>query len=344
MTTYWKLNTKGNPLARLRKFLADVWAVTHLDGFLAPIQEENTGEVVLALLENPAELIHVNPFMPLMLENTARLIPKMVKSNPSRRLGVFLRPCEMRALVEMTKHNGFGYGQILTFCIDCLGTYTQADYGWRVAKRTNPEKVAEDALKFARQGGISTYRYRPTCQMCLSQSAQGADFNISVLGLPARQFLMVYPGSKTAGKTLQIIAVTDGPAEPNLVATYERSRVKTIARRHDQYTRVVEGLSPNLPENPEEIAQLLSGCFDCQECLNACPICSIDFPSFSPEGLYSAQDIRRWLISCACCGMCEENCPNYLPLSAIFRRVMERLSATYHYAPAQSVHDPLPVA
>jgi len=33
----------------------------------------------------------------------------------------------------------------------------------------------------------------------------------------------------------------------------------------------------------------------------------------------------RWLVSCVSCGMCEQACPNHLPLTAIISRISREL-------------------
>jgi predicted aldo/keto reductase-like oxidoreductase len=43
------------------------------------------------------------------------------------------------------------------------------------------------------------------------------------------------------------------------------------------------------------------------------------------KGRYCREDVINWLASCAGCGMCEQSCPQHLPLSAIFTHVKQQL-------------------
>ena len=49
----------------------------------------------------------------------------------------FARPCEMRALTEMTKHASFKIDNLLTISVDCLGTLPADEYQWRLGGRQN---------------------------------------------------------------------------------------------------------------------------------------------------------------------------------------------------------------
>jgi len=299
-----------------------------------------------------------------MTQNTARILPELVRESGSEHLGVLLRPCEMRALIEMVKHDSFRLGQIVTICIDCLGTLPADEYQWRAERKGTHEALTREALQFARQGGIVPYRYRPACQICSSPAAYGADLNINVLGLPVRQCLLVEIRDETMAAQMQLssamaplemhASTVEAAPEPRveselpvagmLVAQRQRTVDKLVERRDRARERASLSLAETTTADVEGIIAMLDQCGSCQACMEACPICAVDFPSQDDNGRYCGRDVARWLISCSGCGMCEQACPGLRPLSAIFGYIRDQLATGAGYLPGISVEDPLPLA
>ena len=92
----------------------------------------------------------------------------LLEAHPDARFGVLLRPCEMRALIEMVKHKPLEVDRLVTVCVDCLGTLPVDEYQWRAERKGTGDSLTHEALQFAKQGGIVPYRYRAACQICFS--------------------------------------------------------------------------------------------------------------------------------------------------------------------------------
>lgn len=343
MNIHWMLHTHGDPLGTLRKFAQQVWSTSSLKGMLVPINAAPEAGLRPRLLEDPSQIAQVNPFKPLMTLNAARLIPEILRAHPGERLGAMLRPCEMRALIEMQKHAPFPVENLLTISVDCLGTFPADEFQWRSERKGSHEGLTSEALQFARQGGIIPYRYRPACQLCTGPEAQNADLNIGVLGLPVRQTILVRARDSAAAERLGLAAICDGTASEELIGQRERLLAKTAARNRNTRERLQASLSGLLPANVNALVDQFNECGSCQECLENCPICSIDFPQREAGGEFALADVMRWLVSCSGCGMCEQNCPNHKPLCAIFGHIRQQLGEMLGYQAGQSIHDPLPV-
>jgi formate dehydrogenase subunit beta len=342
MDTLWTLETHGDPLGAVRGLMQAVWSQSSLDGMLVPLNGDGHILTKPRLLENPAQLEEVNPFKPLMMENASRQVPRLRAERPNARLGALLRPCEMRALIEMVKHDSFDLDGFLTVSVDCLGTFPADEYEWRAARKESNDSLTRETIQFVKQGGILAYRYRSACQMCVSPEASSADLNINVLGLPARQHILVRARDEATAERLKLDAITDGVAEPHSISQHERVLARMTERLNRTMERVTQGLGELLPQNVDAIIEQLESCGDCQGCMQACPICAVDFPDRDQDGHYRPEDVKRWLVSCAGCGMCEQACPTHLPLSTIFRHIREKLSAELGYVPGLSLDEPLP--
>ncbi|MGD8406203.1 MAG: 4Fe-4S dicluster domain-containing protein [Anaerolineales bacterium] len=315
MNTNWMIGTHGDPLGALQKFIKTLWEQTDLDVIVVAPNGHGF------LLESPDELEHMNPFRPLMKLNTARLVVDTAKKRPGKRVGAMLRPCEMRALNEMAARGALRRDDVLAVCTDCLGTFPADEFEWRTER--SEKGLTKDTLQFAPQGGISAYRYRPACQMCAEPGATDGDVNVGVFGLPVRQFVLV--NAHKEGLTLE--SMTNGLADDELVSKREHTLGKISERHVRTRERVLKSLDENLPADVQELLLQFESCDECQACMNVCPICTVDQPRKDDTGKLVREDVVSWLLSCAGCGMCEQACPQYQPLSAVFSHIREQVEA-----------------
>ncbi|MBU2527500.1 MAG: 4Fe-4S dicluster domain-containing protein, partial [Bacteroidetes bacterium] len=89
--------------------------------------------------------------------------------------------------------------------------------------------------------------------------------------------------------------------------------------------RVIRELSETLPADVDSLLEQFDTCGACQTCMDNCPICAIHYPRRDGSGRFVKDEIANWLASCAGCGMCEQSCPQHLPLSIIFTHVKQQL-------------------
>jgi len=315
MNKNWMIQTHGDPLGALQKFVRTLWERTDIDVMVVAPNGDGF------LLESPDDLEHLNPFRPLMKLNTARLVVDTVKKRPGKRVGAMLRPCEMRALNEMAARGAVKREDVMAICIDCLGTFPSDEFEWR-SKRSS-KGLTKETLQFAPQGGISAYRYRSACQMCAEPGANEGDVNIYVFGLPVRQSMLI---NAVNGEEF-LESITDGLARDDLVSKREHTLAKISDRHGSTRERVLKSLDEELPADLQELLLQFESCGDCQACMNVCPICSVDEPRKDANGRLVREDVVNWLVSCAGCGMCEQSCPQHQPLCAIFTHIREQVEA-----------------
>ncbi len=350
MDIYWSLDTHGDPLGKVHEFIKQVWKSSHLDGMLVTMDGKAGTHATPRYTTTMADIDQVNPFRPLMEINTARLIPGLLASHPGAKLGALLRPCEMRALVEMSKHTPLNLDHLLTISVDCLGTLPADEYQWRLDRLQKglptqeiPDELAQEALKFARQGGIIPYRYRTACQVCSSPEAIHADINLHVLGLPVRQQILVSVRQSELAETIHLNDYANRTTDETLAAQHKRILSRMGERHARLMERINQGLGSLLPSDVDALIRQLETCGDCQSCMQVCPICSVDSPHRDANGHYDRASVMRWLVSCAGCGMCEQSCPKHLPTAAIFAHIRQLLDEQWQYAPGHAPDEPLPV-
>ncbi len=338
MEKQWSLDSHGDPLGRVREFIKQIWREAKMDGMLVTLDGNHHSGYIPRYTEDITQIDKLNPFKPLMEVNAARLVPSMLSEHPEAHIGAVLRPCEMRALVQMDKNTDLKIDHLLTISVDCLGTLPADEYQWRLERKQKStskveinasapnDDLAVEALKFAHQGGIIPYRYRSACQVCSSPAAQLADINIHVLGLPVRQKMLISVEDPEIAETVHIDKLADSIADPSLIGLHERILSRMSERHERSMERIFEALGDMLPRDVDAFIRQLEACGACKKCMEVCPICSVTPPSRGADGHYDRDSVIRWLASCAGCGMCEQSCPNHLPISSIFAHLREQLT------------------
>lgn len=326
MSTHKMLQTEGDPLAAIQKLLHDIWATARLDGMLVPRRPPGSCGVQMVLAQERGHFGAVDPFAPVMAEKAAVQVIDLARNHPLGSWAAVLRPCEVRVVYQLAHQHSVKLDHVLIIGVDCLATFPEEDYRWRAEKWHSTDRLTDEALKFARLGGINAYRYRPACQMCPSPVPEAVDLSIGVLGLAPRKFLLVTARNEAIAHRIHLDQIANGEATPTLADEHEKMRVKLMERHAHARERAFHALAPELPKTINDVIQHLRNCAPCRSCIETCPLCSALF--YGDIAMATMADVNRWLASCAQCGMCEEACPRHLPLTAIFGRINEELVAT----------------
>jgi formate dehydrogenase subunit beta len=318
----WMIPTRNDPLSTVRNTLQVIWEGSHLDAMLAPLSSASAANGP-DVIRDIHEVAKINPFTPIMPLNAAHMVRELI-SNPEK-IGAMLRPCEMRTLQAIAIREHLNLDHLVTISVDCLGTLPMEEFSWRAQRKGSPKGLAQEALQFARQGGIVPYRYRAACQICESPEANQADINIGIIGFPVRQYMLVRATDPGIARNLQTMDLVS--SDPDLTHQHQRVVSRLSQRGLETRERIFSGLGDVLPADIESLVEPLQGCEDCRSCFSACPICTDSFPSRDLDGQYLREDVMEWLVSCSGCGMCEQSCPKHLPLTLIFTHIRNQLIA-----------------
>lgn len=319
MKTYM-LKTHDNPLARVRKFLQDIWEYADLDGMVIPVYQSEHKSVKQTVIHYFENLQEADPFAPLMQVNAGKLVSEMARKHPNDRMAAILRPCEIRALYEQVKHTGVELENWLLIGVDCPACFPLQDFEWRVQKAGSVEALTNEVLRNVRQGSIALDRFRPACGMCAKPGSPHEEICIGLLGLPVTDALLIGINNDVILQKLDLDRVCDGLAPQELIDQHERM-LKTIEERRAHIReRQMDALAPELPASIEEFIAFLENCQPCESCLKACPdgehvVTAIQTRTANHEL------VMDWLSSCAECGICEQACPKEVPLVAIADRI-----------------------
>lgn len=317
MGKHWILKTKGDPLGTIRNFLYTLWLHAELDGILLPVYKDGEIGVEPCLVEEPNQLAEVDPIVPFVTINSAKVVAQLSKEHPDSHIGVILRSCEARALADKVGRGALEIVNWLLIGIDCLASFPMEDLEWRLKKAGTLENLTREALKFARLGNIAPYRFRQACQMCISPSCADVDLKIILIGLPVNTSILLSARNEEIMDRLGLLQITDGLAPVSLVIQHRRRLEMLIERRASYQNRKMVTLEEDLPSETASLLALFCDCSPCRLCLENCPIYEGELTVHGNGNSVHMDEVECWLGACVACGMCEQACPKKYPLTAI---------------------------
>jgi formate dehydrogenase subunit beta len=347
----------NDTLGAVRGFLKRLLEAGVIDALLVPM-ETPAGTVTPALVADPNLLDAANPLAPVMGLNAARVVGKVSIREPRGRIGAVLRPCELRALVELVKLQQASLDDLVTIGVDCLGTYDVPVY----TAMCNDGGVDMTALLKAAEGGEliaeDEILLRDACQMCEKPHVEGADIALELFGADLAMGIPVNL-SDGMGERLGMAAREDGKRRAEVVGKIVAARVGVRDARFANIRKQLERGG---------IEEVLAACVRCHNCMTVCPICYcktclFKSPVFEHEPaqymnwanrkgayrlpadtmLFHLTRLNHMALSCIGCGMCTSACPADLPVGQVFRAVGQQVQDVFEYVPGRSVEEPLPL-
>jgi formate dehydrogenase subunit beta len=350
----------GDVIGGLRSFLKAVLDTDVVDALFVPLETEK-GAIVPTLVTDPAQLELANPLAPVMPINSARAVSAITGKKPPARIGAVLRPCEIRALIELVKLQQASLEGVTLIGLDCPGTFDVADY---MARKGNGGFDLVNYLEAAQKGqepAPEGLKLRSACQMCVQPVPSNVAIHLQLFGSDAKSGIPVEVNDELAAK-LQL--ATSGEEKSD----QRRGTVEQLVDKRKQ-TREKELLAIKAQMNSDGgIAGLFETCIRCHNCMNACPICYCKTCLFrtaafdhQPEHyltaarrkgavrmlgdtlLFHMTRLNHMSASCVSCGMCTSACPSDIQVGAIFSAVGEQVQAAFGYVPGQDPAEPLPL-
>ncbi|HSL44468.1 MAG TPA: Coenzyme F420 hydrogenase/dehydrogenase, beta subunit C-terminal domain [Anaerolineales bacterium] len=339
-----------SPIKTVQNFLAAWWTRVELDAMLAPVELPDHSGVSPKVISRPEDLASVNPFVPVMLNNTACIVQTFLEDHPHSHLAVILRPCELRALIELRKRHRVYYQSVVSgndleslilISVDCPGTFSPTAYAQHVESHQEDAEMIHVGVSYGRRESYIPYEIREACQMCDSPGPVGADITIGVIGIEPQGNLLVIARNEEIDSTLQLEDVTDGMAKESQVVCREMMVGKLVDKRVEKRSILLRSHGLQTEDIHTALA-MLARCTLCADCLDACPLYDGELTGMLGAGngrqsghslLFELVRVSRWLASCSGCGMCQASCPNGVSLSHAITTLSHSIQGELHYRP-----------
>jgi formate dehydrogenase subunit beta len=335
-----------------------------VDAVLIPARQPFGNCVMQTLITSPEDADTVDPLAPVVPSSSATLLARLTRRGSGRRLAAFLRPCEVRAFLELTKLKQASLDDVLLIGMDCYGRYDTREFLYYVGSE---ECASLEFLKAIRQGlgtevtdGIDIVE---PCKACVTPVADRVDLRLQVIGYRVEEGLGLKALTPVGGEVLESLDLVrqEEPSErEEAVAglTAEReARKRGLRTEYREKVRNVEGLM-----------EVISSCVNCYNCRVACPVCYCRecvfvTDTFGHEGqqymgwaekrgrlrmptdtlFYHLTRMAHMGTLCVACGQCSSACPHDIPVSELFSMVGEEVQSVFDYLPGRDPAEEQPL-
>ena len=124
-----KLKTKDKELlASLKDFFRSILEMDEIEAILVPQRLPMKNMVMPTLVSDPDRLDGVDPLSPAFPMNAAKVVSKLTRKPAGAKIAAVLRPCEIRAFVELVKLKQGTLDDLVIIGMDCLGAFKNTDY------------------------------------------------------------------------------------------------------------------------------------------------------------------------------------------------------------------------
>jgi formate dehydrogenase (coenzyme F420) beta subunit len=355
-----------DPVASLRDFLKLLLEKSALEALLVQQHLPMKNSVMPALVTDPEKLGHADPLAPAFPLNAARMLSRLTRKGLDTPIAAVLRPCEIRAFVELVKLKQGSLENVTLIGIDCFGAYGNRDYS-RIAASSNGD---ESTLAFYRSvlsgkgTAVEGADISPACKSCEHPVASNADITVGLLGTDMEESLLLLSNTEKGAELLDALGLeeADEPAaRPAAIAALVAGRTAYRDRMFQETGEATRDI--------EKLMSYLGNCVNCYNCRVACPVCYCRECVFVTDVFdHEPSQYLRWArrkgilkmpadtiffhltrlahMSTACigCGQCSNACPNDVPVMELFRTIAHATQSAFGYAAGMSLEDEPPLS
>ena len=238
--------TDGDPVRALQEFLSAWWDRNEIRAMLAPTRVKPGSAVRVEAIVCRDDLDRVDPLAPVISGNAASLLDEFAREHGTGKIAAMLRPCELRALVEMRKRKRTTPAVDATEVIgvDCLSCYPQEEY-LRMARGRPAGSLLKENLEYASEGGLTPESLRTACQICDWPAPVGADLVIGMLGVDTDTQLFLIARDESTDLRTHLAEIAPARVPEDAVVRREMAVAALSEKRARQRNRLI-GSFPNL--------------------------------------------------------------------------------------------------
>jgi len=352
------LTIDKEPNEAVRDLLGSLLSEGKAAGVLCLTREGDSGAVRYGLITDPERLGEAVPFYPAMPNNAGKLLSAMtLRGAAGDPIAAVVRPCELRAFIEVLKRQQGDGANIITVSSTCPGVLPL-----KRLVRGGEADLVENYWSAAAQVEPSP-DIRQACRACRHFVPGSADFVVDLAGrADLKERTRVFAASEKALSLCEGVEAESGEAE------LESAEIGKIREARSRVAEESDAETGSKASGLSGIVDFFASCVACRACRTVCPICYCRRCDFeAPYWEYGPRDVETNLrkrgavrvppgtvnfhvgrllhmgLSCVGCGMCTDVCPVDIPVSDLFSNTGASVQELFGYEPGRDAEEKIPI-
>jgi formate dehydrogenase subunit beta len=354
-----------NLLGFLQGFFKKFLQNGDIKALLVPQHLPMKNVVMPTLVTDPEKINGSDPLAPVLPINAAKVVSKLTRKPSGDKVAVVLRPCEIRAFIELVKLKQGTMDDVVLVGIDCLGTYSNVDY-----PRFSGDDGTEATTKFYQNAlsgkgtAFEDFDISPACKACEHPIPENADLLIGLVGVDTNDHLLVKAHTSQGEVLLNNLGLPEEAESEG-----RKEAIDTLIAERTAYRDQMFDETSDATADIEKLTNYLANCVNCYNCRVACPVCYCKECVFVTDVFdHEPSQYLRWAnrkgiikmptdtvfyhltrtahMSTACvgCGQCSNACPNNIPVMEIFRTIASFTQKAFDYEAGRSLEEEPPLS
>lgn len=360
------INVKDQDLlASLKAFCVSILEQETISAILVPQRLPMKSMVMPTLVTAADQLDGVDPLSPAFPMNGAKVLAKLTRRPSGGKIAAMMRPCEIRAFIELVKLKQARTEDVVLIGIDCLGAFRNTDYfrfaGDNAAAAT---RRFYEGMLTGKETAFDGTELAPACKACEHSIPDTADIALGLWGVDTDAGLLVQSQTPAGEALLTQLDLPSAEAPQARKDALSRLLESRTAYRDQMFAETTAAT-----DSVEKLSNYMANCVNCYNCRVACPVCYCKECVFVTDvfnhdpALYLRWAQRKGAVkmptdtvfyhltrlahmstACVGCGQCSNACPNDIPVMELFRLVGHRTQEAFAYEAGKSVDDSPPLS
>ena len=350
------LPVSKDPGDAILEFLRLAVAKELADAVILPMKVPSGDSFAWILMNDVSLFEGAVPIAAAMPVQGAKALRSLTRKGPGNLTVIaVMRPCEIRAAIELEKLGQVHTDNLILATYDCPGAIPLQKY-------VDDPGGSEEHFSLMRRSGKPDNTAKPVCHYCENFSMFDSDLHFGYFGFSEKEVLVI-PGSDKGSELLKGLGLDLAKD----LSDWKKGIDSLKAEREEARKSAFEETGEQL-RGFSGMQSVFASCIGCHNCQSACPICYCRLCYFDsetaqqdPDALITAAAKRGGVslpgdrimfhvgrmthmsLSCVSCGQCTDACPVSIPVAGVFSYVADRTQRTFEYEAGRNDGDPLPL-